>query len=137
MREDTVNIVGTIVMRHINQLCAHIPHRTMFVDEVLYQHIAGNRQRIGCLNKVEVTVKNTGNGRRKRQYGEHLFQFKAVHAERDILQGSGITVIRINLDTGSISGLQLHIGRQTFVVTNKDIVTVIDLKLLIANCRYG
>ena len=114
--KNSIHIMGTIGLRHINKLGRYISHRAMLVNKILYRHIRRDRHLIRCLYEVIIAIKNTRYIWHVRHNRENLMKIELIQRNSHILQGFKIFIIGEYLNTHSIVGLQLHICRHTPII---------------------
>ena len=84
---------------------------------------------------MEISIHHSCYIRCIRNHGQYLPQVKSVQTDSNILQRSRIFIVGINLNSHSVSGAEIHICTHTTVVSQEDIVAVIDGKLFIPQNR--
>ena len=118
-------MVRSVLLWHVDNLCRDIAHGTSLIHEVSRIYIARDRHGVRLHDKMEVTVEHTCHTRRVRQDGEYAGDIQLVDRECDILQGCGILVVGIYLYTGAIVCHKLHIGRDSHVTCQSDMVVLV------------
>lgn len=84
------------------------------------------------LHEVEVAIHHAFDVGRIRDDRQHLAEVELMEVDSDVLQRLGIVVVAVYLDTHAVVGTQFHVGPHSPVITEVDIVAVIDSELLIA-----
>ena len=135
--EETIYIMRTVALWHVNEFSTDISHRTLFVNHIVDVQIRRNREFILGLDNMEVAVKNTRDVRHIRNHAEHFIQIKLAHAHRKILQRFFVFIIAIYTDTHAVGCLQNQIGRNTVVIAQHQIVIIVGSKLFVPQDRMG
>ena len=117
LHQSSLNGMSIVLLLQIDQLGAHITDRAMLVGHVAYRHVADHRKMsVSIQNDMIVAIQQSRHlGQIVRQYGAHLTQIHFVQRDGDILQGSGIAVLGIDLHTRSIVGYEVYFGLYLFV----------------------
>ena len=126
-----INIVGTVILWHIYELCAYISHRITFINEVLYGHITGHCEVFFGFYDVIITIQHTRHLRCERQDCEQFTQLETVHWNGNVLQRAFVSIVCRHLNTRPVIGKQAQIGWHTMVPTDVNVVGIIHSKRLI------
>ena len=135
LSDDGIDIVRSVLLRHIDHLGPHVAHGCVLVDEVVDRHVARDGEVALRLHDVVVAVERARDLGREGQHRQHLVQFKLVHGEGDVLQHRCVSVVGVELHTRSVAGAQDHLGRNATVLSQIDIVVLVHVKRLVAENR--
>ena len=129
--QDTVDIVGAVGLGHVGKLRSYVAHLTAFVDHVLDVDRRGHRELFRGLDEVEVTVEDSRHIRHVGDDGQCLAEVELMRGDGDVLQSFCVFVVGEDLQSHAVGSLHLHVGTDTPVAVEKDIVAVVDGKLLV------
>ena len=93
LSDDGIDIVRSVLLRHIDHLGPHVAHGRVLIDEVMDRHVARDGEVALRLHDVVVAVERARDLGCEGQHRQHLLQFKLVHGEGDILQHRRVGVV--------------------------------------------
>ena len=130
--QNAIDIVRTVVFRHIDELGAEVAHRRVFIDKLANVEVGRNGHNIVGLHEVEVAVHHSLDVGRVGNDGEDSFEVEMVERGGDVLLDIEVVVVGVNLDTRAVVGFQHEVGRNAVVASQKHEIIIVHTEFPIA-----